>query len=103
MHIWQRGYFYISYAGTNSYSLIVLITQIKSLDITTLDRLNLRNANPVGILAGRELQNGFEVDGSTTTSISSSTEIKFKDHIDSTISILHLHSGLPNDIGEYTT
>ena len=65
------------------------MTQIKSLDITTLDRLNLRNAKPVGILAGRELQNGFGVDGSTTTSISSSTEIEFKDHIYSTISIRH--------------
>ena len=49
---------------------------MKSLDITTLDRLNLRNANPVGILAGRELQNGLGVEGSTTTSISSSTKNK---------------------------
>ena len=55
---------------------MVLITQMKSLDITTLDRLNLRNANPVGILAGRELQNGLGVEGSTTTSISSSTKNK---------------------------
>ena len=77
---------------------------MKSLDITTLDRLNLRNANPVGILAGRELQNGFGVDGSTTTSISSSTETKFKDHIDNKISIRHQNiNGLPNDIEEYAT
>ena len=55
---------------------MVLITQMKSLDITMLDRLNLRNANPVGILAGRELQNGLGVEGSTTTSISSSTKNK---------------------------
>ena len=73
------------------------------MDITTLDRLYLRNANPVGILAGRELQNGFGVDGSTTTSISSSTEIKLKDHIDRTISIGHQNYGLLNDIGEYVT
>ena len=53
---------------------MVLITQMKSLDITTFDRLNLRNANPVGILAGREPQNGLGVEGSTTTSISSSTK-----------------------------
>ena len=73
------------------------------MDITTLDRLYLRNANPVGILAGRELQNGFGVDGSTTTSISSSTETKFKDHIDNKISIRHQNIGLPNDIEEYAT
>ena len=44
-----------------------LTTQMKSLDMTTLRLLNLLKAKPVGILAGRELQNGFEVVGSTTT------------------------------------
>ena len=46
------------------------------MDITTFDLLNFRKANPVGILAGSELQNGFGVFGGTTTSSSSSTKNK---------------------------
>ena len=74
MNIWQYTYIHLLYAIANSYSLMVLITQMKSFDITMFDRLNLRNANPVGILAGREPQNGLGVEGSTTKSNSSSTK-----------------------------
>ena len=58
------------------YSLTLLTTHIKSFDITTFDRLNFRKANPVGIRAGSELQNGFGVVGDRTTSSSSSTKTK---------------------------
>ena len=63
----------ISFHYNHLYSLILLTTHIQSLDITTFDLLNFRKANPVGIRAGNELQNGFGVAGSTTTSNSSST------------------------------
>ena len=63
----------VSFFHTVFQALWALTTQMKSFDMTTLLLLKLRKANPVGILAGNELQNGLH-EGLTTISNSSSTK-----------------------------
>ena len=64
------------------YISVAITIQIQSLDITAAELLNFFIANPVGILDGSELQNGFWVVGGMMTLNSLFTirkEINFSD------------------------